>query len=154
MRVESSHSYLPNRLRIFDPMDRTYPHSEKLKSRLTIERLFREGKSVSKYPLRLVFVPIENSESPIQLGVSVPKKFFKKAHDRNLIKRRLREAYRHNKSMLIDAAKSPIACMIVYNNSETMSYAHITVKIQQLFQKFADFQNDATVNKTDISAKQ
>ncbi|NMH28437.1 ribonuclease P protein component [Flavobacterium silvaticum] len=132
-------------------MDRSYPNSEKLKSRLTIERLFREGKSVSKYPLRLVFIPIEDSVSKIQVGVSVPKKFFKKAHDRNLIKRRLREAYRHNKSLLIDAAKSPVACMIVYSNSETMSYADITVKIEQLFKKFADLQNEAEAHKIDTS---
>jgi len=64
-------------------MKSTYPKHEKLKSKTTIDLLFSEGKSVSKYPLRLVFAPLAREEGePIKMGVSVSKKYFKKAFDR------------------------------------------------------------------------
>ena len=81
----------------------TYPKHEKLKSKTTIDLLFSEGKSISKYPLCLVYV--ENTEPNaelIKMGVSVSKKYFKKAVDRNYFKRVLRETYRLNKHLLID----------------------------------------------------
>ena len=84
-------------------MQFTYPKKEKLKSKTTIDLLFSEGNSVSKFPLRLVYV--ENKEPNAELmkmGVSVSKKYFKKAVDRNYFKRVLRETYRLNKHLLID----------------------------------------------------
>jgi ribonuclease P protein component len=69
-------------------MNNKYPKSERLKSKNTIDLLFSKGKSVSKYPLRLVYVQLENeAKADIQLGVSVSKKYFKKAVDRNYFKR-------------------------------------------------------------------
>lgn len=71
-------------------MTYNYPKSEKLKSRKAITILFTEGKSVSKFPIRLVFAETEYpQEEKIKMGVSVSKKFFKKAVDRNYIKRLL-----------------------------------------------------------------
>jgi ribonuclease P protein component len=76
-------------------MNFTYPKNEKLKSKITIGLLFTEGKSVSKYPLRLVYNAGAFGESEkIKIGVSVSKKYFKKAVDRNYFKRVLRETYR------------------------------------------------------------
>ena len=84
-------------------MNNTYPKTEKLKSKTTIDLLFSQGKSVSKYPLRLVYVPINlEKEELIKIGVSVSKKYFKKAVHRNRIKRLLREAYRLNKEIFAD----------------------------------------------------
>ena len=61
-------------------MNFTYPKSEKLKSKTTIDLLFSKGKSVSKYPLRLVYKASSLNESEkIKMGVSVSKKNFKKA---------------------------------------------------------------------------
>ena len=71
-------------------MKNTYPKHEKLKSKTTIDLLFTEGKSVSKYPLRLVYVEnTEENAERIKMGVSVSKKYFKKAVDRNYAKRLL-----------------------------------------------------------------
>ena len=95
-------------------MQFTYPKKEKLKSKTTIDLLFSEGNSVSKYPLRLVYV--ENKEENAELikfGVSVSKKYFKKAVDRNYFKRVLRETYRLNKNLLIDHLEKPVAFMFV-----------------------------------------
>ena len=76
-------------------MNNKYPKSEKLKSKITIDSLFSKGKSVSKYPLRLVYVEsdfgiAEDSDQKIKMGVSVSKKYFKRAVDHNYFKRVLR----------------------------------------------------------------
>ncbi|THF47696.1 ribonuclease P protein component [Flavobacterium supellecticarium] len=121
-------------------MKNTYPKAEKLKSRSTIDLLFTQGKSVSKYPLRLVYVPLESDESDekIKMGVSVSKKYFKKAVDRNYFKRVLRETYRLNKNRLLDTIDKPYAFMFLYQTKERLSYQEIEEKTVQLFEKFAD----------------
>ena len=115
----------------------TYPKNEKLKSQSTIDSLFSIGKSVSKYPLRLVYVPIalENDEK-IKFGVSVSKKNFKHAVDRNYFKRVLRETYRLNKHLLIDNLDQPYAIMFFYQTKDRLSYQEIEQKTIQLFEKF------------------
>jgi ribonuclease P protein component len=120
-------------------MQFTYPKHEKLKSKTTIDLLFSEGNSVSKFPLRLVYV--ENSEENaelIKMGVSVSKKYFKKAVDRNYYKRVLRETYRLNKHLLIDSLQKPYAFMFFYQTKERLSYQEIEEKTIQLFQKFSE----------------
>jgi len=120
-------------------MKNTYPKHEKLKSKTTIDLLFSEGKSVSKYPLRLVFAPIalENDEL-IKFGVSVSKKYFKKAVDRNYFKRVLRETYRLNKQLLLEHVAEPYAIMFFYQTKDKLSYQEINEKTIQLFEKFAE----------------
>jgi ribonuclease P protein component len=118
-------------------MSFTYPKKEKLKSKTTIDLLFSEGNSVSKFPLRLVY--IENKETnaePLKMGVSVSKKYFKKAVDRNYFKRVLRETYRLNKHILLDSLKKPYAIMFFYQTKERLSFQEIEEKTIQLFQKF------------------
>jgi ribonuclease P protein component len=117
----------------------TYPKSERLKRKTTIDLLFSTGKSVSKYPLRLVYVPVElPDEEPIKLGVSVSKKYFKKAVDRNYFKRVLRETYRLNKQLLLPTGQQRYAFMFFYQTSDRLPYAEIEEKTKLLFQKFAE----------------
>ena len=117
----------------------TYPKTEKLKSKNTIDLLFREGKSVSKYPLRLVFVenPLEEKEK-IKMGVSVSKKYFKHAVDRNYFKRVLRECYRLNKHILTENLEKPYAFMFFYQSKDRLTYQEINEKTIKLFQKFVE----------------
>ena len=118
-------------------MQFTYPKVEKLKSKTTIDSLFSIGKSVSKYPLRLVYVPIElEKDEKIKFGVSVSKKYFKKAVDRNYFKRVLRETYRLNKYLLIDNFDQPYAIMFFYQTKDRLTYQEIEFKTIQLFEKF------------------
>jgi ribonuclease P protein component len=118
-------------------MNFTYPKSEKLKSKITIGLLFTEGKSVSKYPLRLVYRPVTLGEDQkIKMGVSVSKKYFKKAVDRNYFKRVLRETYRLNKHVLIDNMEQPYAFMLFYQSKDRLPYEEINTKTIQLFEKF------------------
>ena len=76
--------------------DQGFPKKEKLKSKDDIALLFKKGKWFSHGSLRIVFVKYEEGNSA-KFGVSAAKKIFKKAVDRNRIKRLLREAYRLNK---------------------------------------------------------
>jgi ribonuclease P protein component len=118
-------------------MNFSYPKEEKLKSKITIGKLFTEGKSVSKYPLRLVYCQQAPTETQlIKIGVSVSKKYFKKAVDRNYFKRVLRETYRLNKHLLIPHLDEPHAFMFFYQTKERLSYEEINTKTIQLFEKF------------------
>ncbi len=123
-------------------MDFKYPKTEKLKSRKTIDLLFTAGKSVSKFPLRLVYTPIEDCEEKIKFGVSVSKKHFKRAVDRNYFKRVLRECYRLNKHLLHDDLDQKYAIMFFYQTKERLSYAEINEKTIQLFQKWIIAKNE------------
>ena len=127
--------------------DFTYPKHEKLKSKKIIDMLFSEGKSVSKYPLRLVYVPIsdesytflKNNNPRLEnhvLGVSVSKKYFKHAVDRNYFKRVLRECYRLNKNALVGPLKKPHAFMFFYQSNTQLTFDEINEKTIQLFEKF------------------
>lgn len=128
-------------------MNFTYPKNERLKSKTTIGLLFSEGKSVSKYPLRLVYRQAEvDAAEKIKIGVSVSKKYFKKAVDRNYFKRVLRETYRLNKHLLLDNIQEPYSLMFFYQTKDKLSYEEINTKTVQLFEKFL-----LQVNKTSDS---
>ena len=82
---------------------------ERIVSNLLIETLFEKSnsQSLTAYPLRAVYLKTEHREgcAPVQLLISVPKKKFKHAVDRNRVKRQIREAYRKNKSLLEGAVE-------------------------------------------------
>ena len=85
-----------------------FSKKEKLKSRKAVEELFARGKSQNIFPIRVSyqFLPAETDEQTgLQIGVSVSKRYFKKAVDRNKIKRLLREAYRLQKNELPQLVK-------------------------------------------------
>ncbi|MGB4845545.1 MAG: ribonuclease P protein component [Ferruginibacter sp.] len=77
-----------------------FKKEEKLKSRKTIEQLFKEGKSFSNFPFRILWMLNDKATAPLQSGFAVSSKHFKKAVDRNRIKRLMREAYRLQKNDL------------------------------------------------------
>ena len=118
-------------------MDFSYPKAEKLKSKKIIDLLFTEGKSVSKYPLRLVYVKHDFEEDvPLKFGVSVSKKYFKNAVDRNYFKRILRECYRLNKQLLVKSLDAKYCFMFFYQTNEKLAYLEINEKTILLFEKF------------------
>ena len=123
-------------------MDVLYPKSEKLKSRKTIDLLFSKGKTISKFPLRLVYVEVNlDVNEKIKFGVSVSKKHFKKAVDRNYFKRVLRECYRLNKNILLSKTDKKYAMMFFYQTKDRLSYHEINEKTQLLFEKFTEAQS-------------
>jgi ribonuclease P protein component len=82
-----------------------FGRKEKLKSRKKIEELFLAGKNFSAFPLRVTYQFEPEEETVIQVGVTAGKKYFKKAVDRNRIKRLTRESYRLQKNDLVEVLK-------------------------------------------------
>lgn len=115
----------------------TFGKHEKLKSRKLIGKLFEEGNSVKKFPIRLVYLQTEHtSDSMVQAGFSVPKRNFKKAVDRNRIKRLLREAYRKSKPSLYDELQKPYIFMFTFIGKTEPTYLEVEQKIQQVLALF------------------
>jgi ribonuclease P protein component len=113
--------------------DQKFRKAERLCSKKLIEELFRSGKSFYSYPFRLVWLPVQNYlPYDAQVSISVQKRHFKKAVDRNLLKRRIREAYRKNKHELyfkLGEEKLQIVFMIIYGSRDILSYEEIEDKI-------------------------
>ena len=83
-------------------MPNTLRKSERLDKKKVIEKMFAGGsRSFSVFPLRVVYLPVEELEAPVSILVSVSKRRFKRAVKRNRVKRQIREAYRMNKHGLL-----------------------------------------------------
>lgn len=132
-------------------MEFSYGKKEKLKSKKLIEALFIERQSVAKYPLRLAYKKLDlegeasiSDKSEVQMAVSVSKKHFKKAVDRNYFKRVLRESFRLNKHLILDEVSGKYALMLLYQSKDRLSHEEINTKTIQLFEKFV-----AKINSTE-----
>lgn len=117
----------------------SYSNKEKLKSEKLITKLFSEGQSVVAYPLRLVYLQTTHTDDvKLKTGVSVSKRNFKKAVDRNRIKRLLREAYRLNNSEYFNNITSSYALMILYISKDGTDFDSVNTKMNTLLKKFVE----------------
>ncbi|MDO7172116.1 ribonuclease P protein component [Mariniflexile sp. AS56] len=115
----------------------TYSQKEKLKSKKLIEQMFANGQSVSAFPLRLVYLPTTFDEAIVaKTGVSVSKRNFKTAVDRNRIKRLMREVYRLNKASYFNNMTTQYAFMILYIGKEKPNLTQLEARMSHLFGKF------------------
>ena len=124
-------------------MKNTLGKKERLKSKKLIEKLYKEGTSVKAFPLRMIFLQTEHtSDYPAQVGVSVAKRNFKKAPDRNRLKRVMRESYRLQKEIVYNNLDVPYVFMISYLGKEEKNYEEIYAKMNKLLSLFIkDIQN-------------
>ena len=118
----------------------TFPLKEHLKSKKTIEKLYAEGASVTAFPLRAVFIEQsqEEQEPVAAILISVAKKRFRHAVDRNLIKRRIREAYRTSKHPFVESLESrgqKMAIAFIYIDNKHNSTAFIRKKMAKLLEE-------------------
>ena len=121
----------------------TFKKSERLCSRILMDRLFQgDNHSVSAYPLRAVFLPVDLTEQEgVSVLMSVPKKRFHDAVDRNRVKRQLREAYRKHKHALAEqmaTRKQGLLIAFIYVSAQIESTAYIEKRMTRLLEKIAE----------------
>jgi len=108
--------------------------ADRLSSKKWIEDLFTKGDQVKSNPLKGLFLINPDLENP-QVLISVPKRNFKKASARNLLKRRIREAYRLNRHILkAESGRKPMIGYI-YLGTTALSYQEIEIAVIAILKK-------------------
>ena len=125
------------------PHRNTFKKNERLCSRILMERLFQgDNRSVSAYPLRAVYIPVDLSEQQgVSLLISVPKKRFHDAVDRNRVKRQIREAYRKHKHGLVEqmaTREQGLLVAFIYVSAQIESTAYIEKRVIRLLDKIKE----------------
>ncbi len=120
----------------------TFSKKEKLKSKKAIDLLFSKGKGINAYPIRAMVLPkCEVDDVVLSAGFSVPKRNIKLAVNRNVIKRRMREAYRLNNKALklwLTENEKGIDLMLIYTAKQIHSYQEIEEKIKVILTRLID----------------
>ncbi len=119
-----------------------FSKAEKLKSKVAIDLLFEKGETINVYPIKLVFIEKSILNGVVaNTGVSVPKRLIKLAVNRNLLKRRIREAYRLNNNELKSYLKKEgieYNFMFVYNSKQILTYKEIETKIKVILTRLIE----------------
>ena len=116
----------------------TFGKKEKLCSKLAIDALFRSGRSFKESPIRVMYMPLGESDVPAKLLITVPKKKFKKAVSRNHVKRLIRETYRLNKTELFEVWQKQekyFALAFVYIGNDIPSYGELNEAMKRIVEK-------------------
>lgn len=111
----------------------TFEKIERLTGKTTIDRLFNEGESFFSFPFRVVYLRQSTVvESPYRVLINVPKRLHKHAVTRNLLKRRIREAYRLNKSCFYqDLGETSLDVAFLYSAKDVMSSEDIDRQLKK-----------------------
>ncbi|MBL7766213.1 MAG: ribonuclease P protein component [Chitinophagaceae bacterium] len=126
--------------------------SERLKSKKEIETLFQSGEAFFLFPFKVFYrIQTRNLESsPANIGISIPKKIHRNAHQRNRIRRLMKEAYRLNKSVLYGPLNDRLLhmnLMVIYTHKEEMSYADTEKAVKRLLHKLNEKFNPGKITE-------
>jgi ribonuclease P protein component len=116
-----------------------FPKEERVTGLKIIRQLVATKNKLFEYPFRIKWVsPEQGSTVPLQVLIGVPKYNFKRATDRNLLKRRIREAYRLNKFQFVDILlkhERHMAVSITYSAKEILPFNLLQQKIILILQR-------------------
>jgi ribonuclease P protein component len=116
----------------------TLKKEERLTERIALEHVYTKGKHIHANTIKIIFAEVPQSEQPAcRVVFSVPKRNFKKAVDRNLLKRRMREVYRlHKHALYAHLAKKQkqIHMYLVYNSKQIISFEELKENLLQALQ--------------------
>ena len=141
-----------------------FSKNERIVSKKLIEQLFTGGQShsLTAFPIRVVYQPILNSQISTlnsqfsilnsQILISVPKRYFKHAVDRNRVKRQLREAYRKNKHLLSSqlADEQAIALAFIWLSDRHLPSAQVEQRVVSLLKQICDRINSSSERKKEV----
>ncbi len=114
-----------------------FPKKEKLKNKKLFEQLFSEGKSMSAFPIKLLYTKaVFDDDVSIKVGVVAPKKKFKTAVKRNRVKRLLREVYRSNKPLVFNNIEGNYAFLFLYLSNKMPNYEEVDGAMKELLKTF------------------
>ncbi|MFI3282797.1 MAG: ribonuclease P protein component [Rikenellaceae bacterium] len=113
-------------------------HGERLRTIGAIKRLFEQGRGGFVYPIRYVWLAETSESTSAEVLFTVPKKFHKRANKRNTLRRRVKEAYRLQKSMILEG-ESPrdLDIALIYSTKEVHSYKTIHNAIRKILEQIA-----------------
>lgn len=119
----------------------SFSKSERLKSKIEIDSLFVEGSTFFVYPFKVIYSirKISNEKAnPARIVISIPKRNFKHAVSRNLLRRRSKEAYRLNKQELnsyLSENEITLDMMLIYTDQQALEYKRIEKGIKKMLAK-------------------
>lgn len=125
------------------------PKRERICGKKQLERIFNGGqsRSMSAFPLRLVYMIEDRSgdgmaTTPVQMMVSVPKRHLRHAVERNRVKRLVREAYRTNRQLLLEALPedggNTLSLCFIWNEDHTRDYAEVQSRVRSLLTRLGE----------------
>lgn len=117
----------------------TFSKGERLCNYHRIQKLFQEGNSLKKYPIKLLYLSVDSQEINNQVLISVPKRKVRRAVHRNRIKRLIRESYRKQKSLL----SSSYSLAFVYMGTEEISYTQVFQLVDALLKQLLELSEKA-----------
>lgn len=134
-------------------MRKTLNKDEKLCSRIAVDRLFGEGKSLMAFPLRAAYRLRPRGEHPVQFLISIPKKRIRKAVMRVTLRRRVREAYRLSRQeLLLEPLKQMgwgVDIAFVYLDSSLAPYSVIDEKMTSLLTRIVRAAQEQSLTSQD-----
>ncbi|MBX2915185.1 MAG: ribonuclease P protein component [Cyclobacteriaceae bacterium] len=113
----------------------TFTKAERLSKEKWIQELFEKGSSFYLYPFKIIYCPHPDVGLPNQVLITVSSRQFKKAVERNLIKRRIREAYRTQKAVL----KCSLIFVLAYTAKEILPFSEVKTKTLLALNKLNTF---------------
>ena len=132
-----------------DETDLSFGKQYKLCSRKKIAELFEAGKITKNFPVKALWQTEEraedNEDAGIQAAFSVPKKAFRRAHDRNRIKRMMRESFRLNRKMLeqyLNENNKRMYLFIIYQEKKELTFDILERKMIKLINQLINHQEN------------